>query len=170
MFEFSSGGKVKTRVLFPLLATAALLAPAATASADTDARHVSARPAALSPDACKDKDKGHIVKWYSPHVPFARVPLRCGQVDDRGRGFGFRKIRAKHWEPFVDEEIANTLAHYSSTWQQDANTRVFVLKDLPPCESGQYRVVVSYLNYGSTGIKGIITAYHESLPGVTKRC
>ncbi|MGV9247234.1 hypothetical protein [Streptomyces sp. NPDC003710] len=44
------------------------------------------------------------------------------------------------------------------------------MKDLPPCQSGQHRVVVSYLPYGSTGRKGIITAYHETLPGVTKRC
>ncbi|UXY32337.1 hypothetical protein [Streptomyces sp. HUAS TT20] len=161
---------MKARVLFPLLATVALLAPAATASANDGGRDVLARPAALSPNACKGKDKGHIVKWYTAHVPFARVPLRCGQVNARGQGFGFNKIRAKHWEPFVDEEITNTLAHYTSTWQQDANTQVFVLKDLPPCESGQYRVVVSYLNYGSTGIKGIITAYHESHPGVAKRC
>ncbi|MGQ5640849.1 MULTISPECIES: hypothetical protein [unclassified Streptomyces] len=86
-----------------------------------------AHPATLSPNAFKGKDKGHIVKWYTPHVPFARVPLRCGQVNDKGQGFGFNKIRAKHWDPYVDEEIANTLAHYTGTWQQDANTQIFVL-------------------------------------------
>ncbi|MEU7304916.1 hypothetical protein [Streptomyces sp. NPDC007206] len=102
----------------------------------------------------------------SPHVPFAGIPLRCGTAT----GFGFNKIHAKHWQPFVDENIANTLANPTSTYEQDRNTRVFLLKDLPPCESGQYRVVVSYLSYGSTGIKGIITAYHEKLPAGARRC
>ncbi|MGW2426704.1 hypothetical protein ACWC0C_47490 [Streptomyces sp. NPDC001709] len=70
----------------------------------------------------------------------------------------------------MDEEIASTLSNYTETWAQDATTQVFVLKDLPPCESGQYRVVASSKPYGSTGRMGIITAYHEALPGVAKRC
>jgi hypothetical protein len=46
------------------------------------------------------------------------------------------------------------------------------LNALPPCSGYRYRVVVSYLGYGSTGIKGIITAYQERIPAsaVPPRC
>lgn len=115
----------------------------------------SVRPAALSPNACRGKSKGHIVKWYFSHVPLAPVPLRCGTD-----GFGFNKIRKKHWSPTIDEDIANTLAHYTKAEWQGPTTTAYILRDLAPCE-GQFRVVVQYASYGSTGIKGIITAYHE---------
>ncbi|MCC5474537.1 hypothetical protein ACFV2N_31155 [Streptomyces sp. NPDC059680] len=155
----------KSRTTFRALAVAAVtLVPLSSVSPAAQANSV--KPSVLKPTACNGQTKGHIVKWYAPHVPFARIPLRCGTAT----GFGFNKIHAKHWEPFVDENIANTLANPTTSYQQDPNTRVFLLKDLPPCDSGQYRVVVSYLSYGSTGIKGIITAYHEDHPAAARRC
>ncbi|MFE0513376.1 hypothetical protein [Streptomyces sp. NPDC058964] len=145
-------------------AAAVMLVPLSLASPAAQANSV--KPAVLKPNACDGKTKGHIVKWYAPHVPFANIPLRCGTAN----GFGFNKIHAKHWTPTVDEDITYTLANPTTTYEQDPNTRVFLLRDLPPCQSGQYRVVVSYLGYGSTGIKGIITAYHEKLPAGARRC
>lgn len=156
--------RFRTRTAFRAIAVAALtIAPLSSISPAAQAD--SAQPRVLKPTACDGKTKGHIVKWYTPHVPLARVPLRCGTEN----GFGFNKIRKKHWSPTVDEDIANTLARPTSDYEQDPNTRVFLLKDLAPCR-GQYRVVVSYLDYGSTGIKGIITAYHEDLASAGARC
>lgn len=114
-----------------------------------------AQPSVLSPTACNGQTKGHIVKWYSPRVPYARVPLRCGTS-----GFGFNHIKASHWSPTLDFDIANTLRYFTSSVQQGSTTTAYILRDLAPCE-GQFRVVVQYNSYGSTGIKGIITAYHE---------
>ncbi|RPF24767.1 hypothetical protein [Streptomyces sp. TLI_185] len=94
--------------------------------------------------------------------------LRCGTPT----GFGFNKIHAKHWTPTVDEDITATLTTPTSEYDQDPNTRVFLLNALPPCSGYRYRVVVSYLGYGSTGIKGIITAYQERIPAsaMSPRC
>ncbi|MFJ1584284.1 hypothetical protein ACIOC1_13305 [Streptomyces sp. NPDC088197] len=122
----------------------------------TAAQAAPVQPAALSPTACNGQTAGHIVKWYAPHVPYALVPLRCGSST-----WGFNHIHSKHWSAHVDEDIANTLAYFTSTVPQGGNSIAFILRDLAPCE-GQFRVVVQFNSYGSTGIKGIITAYHEN--------
>ncbi|MGW3151698.1 hypothetical protein ACWDG1_45280 [Streptomyces sp. NPDC001177] len=52
------------------------------------------KPAVLKPDALDGKTKGHIVKWCAPHVPFANIPLRCGNATGFGFGFGFNPREA----------------------------------------------------------------------------
>lgn len=80
----------------PIAVAALALVPLSLVSTVAQANPV--RPSVLKPTACNGKTKGHIVKWYVPHAPFAKIPLRCGTTTG-----GFTKIHAKHWSPTVDD-------------------------------------------------------------------
>jgi hypothetical protein len=114
----------------------------------------------LSAEECAGKPKGRVVQWHSlGSSPFATIPLRCGAKGE----FGLLKILGKHPEPTLDADIADTLTNYDHEQQQSPTSVAYSRSDLPPCP-GHFRVVVQFEGYGSTGIKGIITAFHSPDP------
>ncbi|MGQ0467899.1 MAG: hypothetical protein ACT4QG_21595 [Sporichthyaceae bacterium] len=121
-----------------------------------------AASAPLNKAECDGKSPGHIVRSYAVKgSPFTTIPLRCGTTN----GFGLLKILTKHPETAatLDEDITRTLGDYDRAQQQAKTTVAYSKDDLPPCP-GHFRVVVQYNSYGSTGIKGIITAFHSDEP------
>jgi hypothetical protein len=121
-----------------------------------------AQPGVLSAGDCAGKPKGQIVRWYRlGGSPFATIPLRCGEKN----GFGLLKILHKHPEnaPILDENISDTLINYDHQQQQSPTSVAYSRSDLAPCP-GHFRVVVQFKAYGSTGMQGIITAFHSPDP------
>lgn len=102
-----------------------------------------------------------MVRWYQPKgSSVATIPLRCGTAS----GFGLLHFVHGHPEAIatLDADITRTLAGWTGSRDQ-GSAKVYTLTDLPPCP-GYYKVVVEYAGYGSTGIKGVITAYHQDGP------
>lgn len=142
------------RLMVVATAVAAVVVPGTAVCAVVDRR------VGLSAADCVGKPKGHVVRWYSlGSSPFATVPLRCGEK----HRFGLLKIVGKHPAPTLDADIADTLINYDHEQQQPPSSVAYSRSDLPPCP-GHFRVVVQFGSYGSTGIKGIITAFQSPDP------
>jgi hypothetical protein len=141
-------------VMVVATAVTALVVPSTVARASLD------RPVVLSAADCAGKPKGHVVQWYSlGSSPLATIPLRCGEKNR----FGLLKIVGKHPAPTLDADIADTLINYDHEQRQPPSSVAYSRSDLPPCP-GHFRVVVQFGSYGSTGIKGIITAFQSPDP------
>lgn len=114
----------------------------------------------VAADACTGKSAGTVFRWYTPRVPLAAVPLRCGTS-----AWGYNHIKARFADPLFDSYIVATLKYYTTTRRAGTSTTYYA-RPVMPCTSLPYfKVVVEYAPYGS-GPKGIITATPDRGPGL----
>lgn len=135
---------------------AALLIPAGSASAASDADGRSVGPAADSIDAtCKKKSRTHIVRKYyrGPRL----YTLRCGT-----KTWGWKHIKARHgWNKTMDKKIS------AAIWSGKPNGRGGFSTYTNSCPSiEKFRTIIGT----PAGTNDLLTAYKVTQTAAVARC